>query len=217
MKKLTYILIALFLGVVAFSSCDGVKRDPGSIYMPDMAYSRAYESYADRDTAIFTNSTNNKGEKIFYNNLPPTGTIKRGELFPTEQLTDTLGTYATSSALKNPFDTVTMSKVEMAEAGRLFNVNCGICHGAKGGGNGPIAAAGHVGGVANLTGPAYVSMSDGTMFHSITYGKGIMGSYASQVTRAQRWMIIKYIRTLQPKPVLAKGADTTAMAAMIKK
>ena len=38
----------------------------------------------------------------------------------------------------------------------------------------------------------------------MTYGKGVMGSYASQLTRAQRWMIVKYIRTLQPK----KGAVT---------
>jgi mono/diheme cytochrome c family protein len=212
MKRITYIAVLLVTAVIAVSSCDGVKREPGSIYMPDMAYSRAYESYAERDTAIFTNSANNKGEKIFYNNLPPAGTIKRGEMFPSEQLTDTLGTYVKSPSLKNPYDTVSMSKAEMAEAGRLFNVNCAICHGAKGGGNGPIAAAGHVGGVANLTADAYVKMTDGMMFHSITYGKGVMGSYASQVTRAQRWMIIKYIRTLQPKPTLAKGADSVSMA-----
>jgi hypothetical protein len=57
-----------------------------------------------------------------------------------------------------------------------------------------------------------VKMTDGMMFHSITYGKGLMGSYASQVTRAQRWMIIKYIRTLQPKSTVAKGADSVSMA-----
>ena len=55
-------------------------------------------------------------------------------------------------------------------------------------------------------------MTDGTMFHSITYGKGVMGSYASQVNRKQRWQLVKYIRTLQPKaeatPVAL--ADTTA-------
>jgi mono/diheme cytochrome c family protein len=102
----------------------------------------------------------------------------------------------------------------MAEAGRLFNINCGICHGAKGVANGPIATGGYVGGVANLTADAYVKMTDGTMFHSITYGKGVMGSYASQVSRAQRWMIIKYIRTLQPNADAAKGksADSLAVA-----
>jgi mono/diheme cytochrome c family protein len=211
MKKLTYIIAALISGVAVFSSCDGVRREPGNIYMPDMAYSRAYESFAERDSAKFTTDIYNKGgDKIFYNNVPPAGTIKRGELFAYTLPSDTTGSYALSSSLKNPYDTITISKEQMAEAGRLYNVNCGICHGAKGLANGPVAANG-VGGVANLTADQYVKMSDGTMFHSITFGKGVMGSYASQVTRAQRWMIIKYIRTLQPKAETAKaGADTTA-------
>jgi mono/diheme cytochrome c family protein len=210
MKKITYIIAALILGVALFTSCDGVKRDPGSIYMPDMAYSRAYESYAGRDSAIFTTDMNNKGSKIFYNNLPPNGTVKRGEMFPTTSLQDTTGVYATSNSMKNPYDSVKLSTKELAEAGRLFNVNCAICHGADGGGAGPIASAGHIGGVANLNSDAYIKMTDGTMYHSITYGKGLMGSYASQVTRAQRWMIIKYIRSMQPKPAGAKS-DTTAI------
>jgi mono/diheme cytochrome c family protein len=210
MKKLTYIITALILGVAVFSSCDGVRREPGSAYMPDMAYSRAYESFAERDSAKFTTDMYNKGgDKIFYNNVPPAGTIKRGELFAYTLPSDTTGSYAQSSSLKNPYDTIAISTKQMAEAGRLYNINCAICHGAKGLANGPVAANG-VGGVANLTTPAYVSMSDGTMFHSITFGKGVMGSYASQVTRAQRWMIIKYIRTLQPKATTAKaGADST--------
>jgi mono/diheme cytochrome c family protein len=211
MKKLTYIITALILGVAFFSSCDGVRREPGRIYMPDMAYSRAYESFAERDSAKFTMDMYNKGgEKIFYNNVPPAGTIKRGELFAYSLPSDTTGSYALSSSLKNPYDTIAISKAQMAEAGRLYNINCAICHGAKGLANGPVAGNG-VGGVANLTTDAYVKMADGTMFHSISYGKGVMGSYASQVTRAQRWMIIKYIRTLQPKVETAKaGADTTA-------
>ncbi len=214
MKKFTYIIAALVLGVTVFSSCDGVRREPGGIYMPDMAYSRAYESFADRDTAKFTMDMYNKGgDKIFYNNVPPAGTIKRGELFPYTLQNDSNG-YKLSAAIKNPYDTIAINKAEMAEAGRLYNINCGICHGATGIANGPIATGGYVGGVANLTGDAYVKMTDGTMFHSITYGKGVMGSYASQVSRAQRWMIIKYIRTLQPKAGTGKAPDS---AAVVKK
>jgi mono/diheme cytochrome c family protein len=214
MKKFTYIIAALVLGVTVFSGCDGVRREPGRIYMPDMAYSRAYESFAARDSAKFTMDMYNKGgDKIFYNNVPPFGTIKRGELFPYPLQNDSNG-YKLSATIKNPYDTISLSKDQLAEAGRLFNINCAICHGAKGIANGPIATGGYVGGVANLTADAYVKMADGTMFHSITYGKGVMGSYASQVTRAQRWMIVKYIRTLQPNADAAKGksADSLAVA-----
>jgi mono/diheme cytochrome c family protein len=210
MKRIYSILALVVAASAAITSCNGVKREPGKIYMPDMAYSRAYESYASRDSSIFTTDMNNKGEKIFYNNTPPAGTIKRGELAPYDVVNDSVG-YVASANVKNPYDTITMSKAQMAEAGRLYNVNCGICHGEKAGGNGPIAAAGHVGGVANLTLDQYVKMADGTMFHSITYGKGVMGSYASQVTRDQRWQIIKYIRTLQPKTDKAAG-DSASMA-----
>ncbi|MCY7291566.1 MAG: cytochrome c [Ferruginibacter sp.] len=205
MKLLTHIIPAVLItSAVIFAGCDS-KRSPGSIYMPDMAYSRAYESFANRDSTKFTMDMYKKGgDMIFFNNEPPSGTIKRGELFPYTLPNDSNG-YTMSATVKNPFDTIT--KAQLAEAGRLYNINCGICHGATGVANGPIASGGYVGGVANLTAEAYIKMADGTMFHSITYGKGVMGSYSSQVTRAQRWMIIKYIRTLQP------NSDSTSTAA----
>ena len=172
-----------------------------------MTYSRAYETYAERDSAIFTNDATNKGGKIFYNNVPVSGTIKRGELFPYTLPNDSNG-YKMSAMVKNPIES--MTEAEMKESARLFNINCAICHGEKGAGNGPIATAGKIGGIANLTLDSYVKMADGTMFHSINYGKNSMGSYASQLDRKQRWMIIKYIRTLQPKAVVETAkADTT--------
>ena len=48
------------------------------------------------------------------------------------------------------------------------------------------------------------------MFHSLQYGKNNMGSYAPQLSRQQRWQIIQYVRTLQPKAAPAKGAVTAA-------
>ena len=210
MKKITIISAMLLSGAVAFMSC-GSNREPGRVYMPDMAYSRAVESYSEHDS-VFTRDINAVGgNKIFYNAMSVTGTLKRGELFPYPLAGDSNG-YKMSASVKNPFDSI--SKNQMAEAGRLFNINCAICHGDKGGGNGPIA--GNIGAVANLTLPDYVKMADGTMFHSITFGKANMGSYASQLTRAQRWMIIKYIRTLQPKAEAATATATPAEGATAK-
>jgi hypothetical protein len=40
-------------------------------------------------------------------------------------------------------------------------------------------------------------MPEGTMFHSITYGIRAMGSYASQLSSRQRWMVIHYIKEKQ--------------------
>ena len=41
------LLLTIAIATIALLSCNEVKRTPGTVYMPDMAYSRAYESYAD--------------------------------------------------------------------------------------------------------------------------------------------------------------------------
>ena len=206
MKKIVTFSVLILVVAIVFVSCDS-KRVPGKIYMPDMAYSRAYETYAPKDSALFTNDPNDAGgNKIFYNNKSVAGTIMRGELYPYTLPNDSNG-YKMSAAVVNPIQSLTPD--ELKEAQRLFNINCAICHGEKGAGNGPIATAGKIGGIANLTLDTYVKMADGTMFHSINYGKNLMGSYASQLDAKKRWMIVKYIRTLQPN---AAATATTAMA-----
>ena len=206
MNKIINIGLTL-LAVITVSSCSN-KQKPGKIYMPDMTYSRAYETYSLLDTTNFSINREDAENRrnAFFNASPVKGTVKRGELFLIEDTNDSRG-YANSSKHVNPVTTFT--KDELAEAGRLYNINCGICHGEKGGGNGPIA--GKIGAVANLNLPLYVSMTDGTMFHSLTYGKNNMGSYASQLDRKQRWMVINYVRTLQPKASPAK-ADSASVA-----
>ena len=212
MKRSTFLTAGLItMIIVTVSSCGG-KREPGRIYMPDMAYSRAYETYALRDSNLFTEDVNDRGHKIFYNNQPVAGTIKRDELFPYTLLNDSNG-YKMSAAVKNPLGP--MNHIDSLEASRLFNINCAICHGAKGIANGPLSAK--IGAIANLTTAQYIAMTDGTMFHSITYGKNNMGSYASQLDRKQRWMLIQYIRTLQPKGAATVTAPAKSDSAAVKK
>ena len=50
MKRFNYISVTIILAIVVLASCDGVRRNPGKIYMPDMAYSRALENYAQLDS-----------------------------------------------------------------------------------------------------------------------------------------------------------------------
>ena len=55
--------------------------------------------------------------------------------------------------------------------------------------------------------------SDGRIFHVMTYGQKNMGSYASQLSREQRWRIVQYIRSLEPKGgVVAAVAAAPAVA-----
>jgi mono/diheme cytochrome c family protein len=100
----------------------------------------------------------------------------------------------------------------------LFDINCAICHGPKLDGNGPLYKDGNgpfAGKPAQLVGgPQYMVMPEGKMFFSVTYGKNMMGSYASQLNRHQRWMVVQYIKAQQAASLApAKGnagADSTA-------
>ena len=51
MKKFKIIVAFMVAAtlITVFESCDG-KREPGKTYMPDMAYSRAYETYSVTDS-----------------------------------------------------------------------------------------------------------------------------------------------------------------------
>ncbi len=215
LKKIIWVTAVAATVVATVGSC-GVKREPGTIYMPDMAYSRAYETNALLDSSMFTSSEPAAGHKIFYNRRPVPGTMERGEIAAYTLPNDSVG-YRMSAGVVNPLGP--LSKQDSAEAARLFNINCAICHGAKGAANGPLATSGKIGGVANLTLDMYVKMADGTMYHSIHYGKNNMGSYASQLSRKQRWQLVQYIRALQPKPAAATPVmasaktDTAATAA----
>ena len=186
MKKIRILLsLIIIMGLATLINSCGSKRDPGRTYMPDMAYSRAYEAYAPNNLAK---------EDINYVPYPVEGTIRRGDLFPYSLPNDSTG-YRLSANVKDPLPPIDSD--QMKEAERLFNINCAICHGPKMDAQGPLSTGGKVPAVANLTLAQYVKMPVGTMFHSITYGKGNMGSYASQLTRKQRWMVIQYVKAHQ--------------------
>lgn len=215
MKKIAIITGLITAGLV-ITSCRMGKNDPGKVYMPDMFYSRAYETYAGLDSARFTNDTLLAGGKIYYDRMPVAGTIARGEMAVFPLAMDKAGdstNYVASKSIANPLPA--LSAVDYLEAARLYLINCGICHGDKLDGNGPLYKGGdgpYKAAPKNLIGDPVVStMPDGQMFYSITYGKNAMGSYASQLSTKQRWMIVHYLKEKQAnakKPVAA--ADTTA-------
>lgn len=86
---------------------------------------------------------------------------------------------------------------EMLERGReRFEIYCAVCHGRTGDGNGMIVQRGfpmppsyHI---ARLR-----EAPIGHFYYVMTYGYGVMYSYASRVEPADRWAIAAYIRALQ--------------------
>jgi mono/diheme cytochrome c family protein len=205
-------IIPFFLSLAMLASCDdGPRRYTGRIYMPDMTYSRAYETYS--ETPEQREALLKKG--IHYSDIPVAGTLKRGALIPFDVPKDAAGdtaNYVASKSVRNPLSG--LDNVTMTEANRLYLVNCGICHGTKLDGNGPLYRGGDgpfPAKPATLVGDAkYEGMPEGQMYYSVTYGKNKMGSYASQLDTRQRWMVIAYIKAKQAAGHPAAAADSTS-------
>jgi len=217
MNKLSIILFSI-AGVAAVAGCNDVQREPGRIYMPDMAYSRAYETYvmSDKDTGYFTKDMANTGDKIFYNARPVAGTVMRGEdlsfTLPKDRAGDSTY-YVLSKQVKNPI--MNPTPAELKEGERLFLINCAICHGPKLDGNGPLWKGGQgpfPSAPKNLVSDPYtVNMPPGQMYYSVSYGKNLMGAYGSQLDHHQRWLVISYIKSKQaanePKPASTSNTE----------
>jgi len=205
MKRSTIVFFGLAALIIAAVGCSDVKRTPGKVYMPDMAYSRAYETYS--TNPVFADGRTSQG--------PVAGTVKRGDAYPVHIEMDKVGdtaNYFASRSLQNPIASLTAE--QMKETERVYLINCGICHGPKLDGNGPLWKDGdgpYPSKPATLVGDAkYEAMPEGQMFYSLTYGKNLMGSYASQLSAKQRWEVITYIKIKQGK---IKQADASVPAA----
>jgi mono/diheme cytochrome c family protein len=162
MKKLAIISVLALSGIVVVSCGDNKK--PGRDYMPDMKESRAYETYDDH------NNLSSKG--VTYNNRPVAGTVSRGEELPYHLNNDSLG-YAQSASVGNPLPR--LNATEMGEAERIYLINCAICHGTALDGNGPLYKGGagpYAAKPATLAGdPKIEALTEGTLYHVMTYGK----------------------------------------------
>lgn len=211
MKKIV-VASLIFAAVTAAVSCSDIQRNPGRIYMPDMAYSRAYETYA--TTEEMKADLLKRG--IHFSNIPVAGTIKRGELLPfliaKDSIAGDTSNYHAAREVRNP-----LTSMDTVEAERLYLVNCAICHGPKLDGNGPLYKGGDgpfPAAPANfIAGAQYQNMPEGQMFYSATYGKNKMGSYASQLNTKQRWMVIAYIKSKQAAAHAAAGGGSDSTAA----
>ncbi|MFO1498547.1 MAG: cytochrome c [Verrucomicrobiota bacterium] len=124
----------------------------------------------------------------------PTGTIPRGFLRTNEGFyTGQIGTNLLDQ-IPLPVDDALLRR------GReRFEIYCSLCHEDNGDGNGRIVQHGFPRPpsfqVARLR-----QAPVGHFYQVITYGYGVMYSYATRVAVNDRWAIAAYIRTLQGRP-----------------
>lgn len=196
MKRISLIVVVLATFGVLFQSCQSDPNSPGLEYMPDMYRSPAIEAYVDygMDPYHFGDSLALAQNGTISARQPVAGTIEYGARFMPYHLSSTPADYERSATeVKSP---IAMHK-DHIEAGKAkYEIMCIHCHGAKGDGQGKLVQNEAILGVPNFA-VALKDLEEGKMFHTITHGKGIMGSHAAQVNTLERWQIIQYIHILQ--------------------
>ena len=223
MKKssnITTFLVAFALFFMLYACGSAGVNQPGDEYMPEMGHSIAYEAnYYDYY------QYNRWGSAEEYYEMakprkPVKGTIPRGAAGhavsdnPNALKVPANGSVpyyyadteeerlrATAEINVNPFP---ITDAGLAIGKELYVINCGICHGAKGDGNGWLVDEknpnpAYPAQPAILTNDEFTGASEGRFYHAIMHGKNVMGGYADKLSYEERWQVIHYIRSLQAK------------------
>jgi mono/diheme cytochrome c family protein len=198
-KAIRFTLGVAFAGLLAGALTSCGKRDensPGVEFMPDMYRSPSLEYYS-----VHTID----GDTLYNAMIPPKGSVARGFL-PYVYANTPEGYEMAGQNLHNPLPASDREKWEK-QGEELYGKYCIQCHGASGGGDGKVGQ--------KLPGapPAYSgtlkNLPEGKIFHSITYGKGLMGAHNNILTQEERWKLVYYVQKLQG-PKEAPAADSTA-------
>lgn len=186
MKSLIKILVLAVILVAV--SC---KKDtaPNYQFMPNMYESAGYETYGEAKVIV-------DGKEILLDNkeaqLPAEGSIARG-FIPFDIENSTEGYMLAKETLKSPLDS---TSVDLERGKALYDIYCGICHGGKGDGQGNLVKREKILGIPSYD-DAGRAINEGSIYHTIYYGKNAMGSYANQLKEEERWQVVSYVLELK--------------------
>ena len=176
-----YLYYIIFFSFVILTSCQKDPGDPGIEFAPNMYHSIPYEPLKKTEEQARSDTSRMRE--------PVPGTIARGQM-PYHIPKDSFEFAART--LKNP---IPLTDEVLEEGKVLYSRFCVHCHGETGQGDGLVGIV--FKGVAAFNKGRVKNLAEGHIFHTITWGKGRMGSHASQLNPQERWKIVHYVQTLQ--------------------
>ena len=195
---------AIVAAVISITSC---KEEGGMApeYMPDMYRSPSIETYVDfgelRGNYSDTNYTNKMTAR-----QPVSGTIPRG-FVPYGYENTPEGYELAGQNLKNP---IAYNDKVAADGKELYGMFCVHCHGKTGQGDGTLVERDKFPPIPTKFVEG-LALTEGKMFHTITYGKGLMGSHSSQLNKEERWKLVHYIRTAFMKEAVVQDTNVAVV------
>lgn len=195
------IILAIATAVLLISCVSNPKK-PGREFIPDMAHSSAYEGYFE-----------NPGKPILKDGmnaqLPPEGSIAQSfDVYPFPNSID--GYNAAGESFTNEF-TFTDDEIN-GRGSELYTRFCAVCHGTAGDGQGHLVQIEKFPPPPSYFREDIMALEDGKMYHTIMFGKNMMGSYATQLNHRERWLVLSYVNQMQDKyadELAAKNSEET--------
>jgi mono/diheme cytochrome c family protein len=191
-RNLNLALLAVFLASLALNWILRPQvSQPNREFIPEMVRTPRFNAYSPNPN--FPNGMTLQ--------TPVAGTIPRGFL-PLHYVSTPEDAVRAGDTLESP---VRLDDPQSVSRGAVvFSNFCAPCHGRAGKGDGPVVQRGFPA-PPSLYADNARKMKDGQIFHILTYGQKNMPSYASQLSREDRWHVIAFVRSLQkqasPVPV----------------
>ncbi|MGE0548431.1 MAG: quinol:electron acceptor oxidoreductase subunit ActD [Kofleriaceae bacterium] len=185
---------ALIPFAIAAKARNSHSPEPHIHIFPDMDHQPKYKSDTSMD--LFPDGRTNRGVLA--------GTIARGDLAADDVMYRGLENAATGPEWTTGFPKqLDINEALVKRGQQRFNIYCTPCHGYDGAGMGAVpkrlADGGGAWAARNLVDPAagVVTMRNGQIFNTISHGYNTMMGYAAQISPADRWAIVLYVRALQ--------------------
>ena len=164
--------LALLLPLV-LTACEwftDFKRQP-SLWTWEAVKDSTTPSRGNPQMSVPTNGTAIAGYRVSYGALP--------------------ATIDSMAGLANP---VQATDTSIANGRKYYQINCAVCHGDRGMGDGPATRFGMPG--ISIVTDMTKSRTDGYVFGMIRNGRGLMPPY-NRIEEPDRWDVVNYVRGLQ--------------------
>ncbi|HEX8373462.1 MAG TPA: cytochrome c [Chthoniobacterales bacterium] len=210
MRYFFLILLLVAVGVIAAAGFRGsISRKPPTELIPDMDRQAKYKPQ--KTSEFFADGRVERppvpGTVPFGYNEPRKITVKESEpgnfykgFTQGDDYIDT-GKIGTSWGTGIP---IPVTEALVTRGHQRYQINCAVCHGANGSGNGIVTQYGLVG-VPSYHQARLRDMADGEIYDVIVHGRNTMMPYGDKVTREDRWAIVAYVRALQRAQNAAKS------------
>ena len=185
---------------IAFKARNSTSPDPHVHIFPDMDFQPKFK--ADTASDLFADGRANRGQI--------SGTVARGALNADDEFYRGIARADGEAQWTQGFPKqLEISETLVKRGQNRFNIYCAPCHGYDGRGMGTVpkrvATSGGSWLPANLVAPPdekgiggrAIKMPNGQLFNTISNGFSTMMGYANQITHADRWAIVLYVRALQ--------------------